>query len=266
MIGGHHVPRRVSGAATSQHVPKGHLVGLPLSALDEVLGIKLPLLAWFADPIFESATLLRLADVQENLYHAGVALDQHALKFVYLPVARLPDRPRHQSIDARNQHVFVMRAVEYRDLAAGRRVRVDAPQIIVRQFLGARCLEGVHGAALRIKRREHVADGAVLAAAVDCLQDHQHTVAAVRVQSILQIAELSGQPCRLGARLRFLPAVGVRRSRLLQFDAGGAAHPQFRRKVDAQFLHCQRSVPQSARTAPVPVAVMAQLRRHAVLW
>ena len=56
---------------------------------------------------------------------------------------------------------------------AGSRLR-GAPEEIVVELLGARRLEGMHLAALRIDARHHVLDDAVLAGRIHRLEDHQH--------------------------------------------------------------------------------------------
>jgi len=103
-----HVPGRVLGVATTQHVAKRHPVGLPLFAFDQILRIELPLFARLMDTLFEPAPLLGLADVQEEFHHMDAVLYEHALEIVNLAVTRLPDRLRYQTVDTRNQHVLVV--------------------------------------------------------------------------------------------------------------------------------------------------------------
>ena len=57
------------------------------------------------------------------------------------------------------------------------------------ELLGARRLEGVHLAALRIDAGHHVLDDAVLAGGVHALEHHQHAPLAAGVEALLQIRD-----------------------------------------------------------------------------
>src|SRR6185295_12367531 len=66
---------------------------------------------------------------------------------------------------------------------------VHAPEIVVPQLLRARRLERGDRAALRVERGEHAAHRAVLAAAVDGLQNCEHCVATIGVELVLQLPQ-----------------------------------------------------------------------------
>jgi hypothetical protein len=92
-------------------------------------------------------------------------------------------------VDAHDQHIFVVRAVEYRDPPAPRRVRVNAPQEVMIAFLRRRLLKtldvdtfGIHGA-------DHVPACTVLAGAVDTLEDDEKTMATIGVELALQFRD-----------------------------------------------------------------------------
>ena len=64
-----------------------------------------------------------------------------------------------------------------------------APEEIVVELLGARRLERMHLAALRIDAAHHVLDDAVLAGRVHAPAAHQHRPAVVGVEPLLQFGE-----------------------------------------------------------------------------
>ena len=85
-------------------------------------------------------------------------------------VALLPDLLRGELLDAHDEHVLVVRAVEDADLAALREHVVDAPEEVVRELGRARGLEAGDAHAHRVEAAERVLDGAVLARGVHALQ------------------------------------------------------------------------------------------------
>ena len=74
--------------------------------------------------------------------------------------------PEYSRMHAHHQHLLVVRAIEDADAAARRQAHGGAPQEIVIELLGARRLERMHLAALRIEPAHHVLDDAVLAGGV----------------------------------------------------------------------------------------------------
>ena len=74
--------------------------------------------------------------------------------------------------------------------SGGRRLRMHAPEKIVRELDGRRRLERHDMQAERIDFVKHRADRAVLAARVHALQHQQHAAFALRVQTFLQVVEL----------------------------------------------------------------------------
>ena len=85
-------------------------------------------------------------------------------------------------VDAGDQHVLVMRAVENDDLPGSRRVGVNAPEKVMRGFEWSGLLEARDVDALRIDAAEHVPDRSVLAAGIQCLQDDQDRVFVLGVE------------------------------------------------------------------------------------
>lgn len=79
----------------------------------------------------------------------------------------------------------------------------------MRQFDGSRPLEVGDADALRIDGREDVIDGAILAAGIHALQDHQHLVLVAGVEHLLLQADLGCQALH-GGTVGFLVAAGER--------------------------------------------------------
>jgi hypothetical protein len=89
-------------------------------------------------------------------------------------------------VDAYDQHILVMRAVEHDGMPHRRGLLVDAPQEIVRAFLLGWLLESDHAAALGIHSLDDVPAYAVLAGGIDALQDDQQGVLALGIEQFLQ--------------------------------------------------------------------------------
>ena len=79
-------------------------------------------------------------------------------------------------MDAYNQHVFVMTAIKDYYLAVRRHHFMDAPKIIVIQFLLSWNVEPRHPHTLRVDAVEYVLDRAIFSARVHRLQHDQHLV------------------------------------------------------------------------------------------
>ena len=91
-------------------------------------------------------------------------------------------------VDAGDEYLLKVGAVEYADLTARRQLARGAPQKIVFQLLGARVLEAEYLAALRVDSRHDVLDAAVLTGCVHGLENEQQRVAVGGVQQFLLCA------------------------------------------------------------------------------
>ena len=76
-------------------------------------------------------------------------------------------------VDAHDQDLFVVRAIEDADAAAFRQVLEGPPEKVVVEVLGAGLLERRHLAALGVDARHDVLDGAVFAGGVQRLKNQQ---------------------------------------------------------------------------------------------
>src|SRR5215218_7581138 len=141
-------------------------VVVPLLALVQVAGLELPALRRVVEARAEPLGLLLARDVQVELDDARARVVQQPLEVVDVPVATAPDGLGGEFVDADHEHVLVVGAVEDADLAVARRVRMDAPQEVVRELERRGLLERDDAHALRVHAAEDVLDRAVLAAGV----------------------------------------------------------------------------------------------------
>src|SRR5262249_20575537 len=150
-------------------------------ALRDVAHVELPALRRLVEPGEEALALFFLGDVQEELEDQRAALREVTLESADALEALVPDVLRHQlarqalarqhlRMHPRNQHILVVRAVEDADAPALRQRLGDAPEKIMIELFGARLLEGMDLAALRIDARHHVLDRAVLAGRIHRLK------------------------------------------------------------------------------------------------
>jgi hypothetical protein len=86
---------------------------------------------------------------------------------------------------------------------------VDAPEVVVGEFLGARHLERRHGTALGVERLHDLVDGPVLARGIDSLEDDEDRALALGPEPVLEVPE-AVELFRQGGRCRLLvPAEGL---------------------------------------------------------
>ena len=136
------VPRRVLLRAVRERILESVDVVVPVVALAVVRRADLPLPSGIVEPLLEAGKLLVLRDVEKEFQDRRVVgVVEKLLPLVDEVVARLPDWLGHELVHAHDQHILVVRAIEYRDLALGRRMRMDAPQEVVRLLFGVGCLK-----------------------------------------------------------------------------------------------------------------------------
>jgi hypothetical protein len=147
-------------------------------------------------------------------------------------------------VDAYDEHVLVVRAVEDADLALARNLLVDPPQVVVRELLRCRHLERGDNAALRVERLHHLLDGAVLARRVDALEHDQHRSLGLCPEAILKIGQARQLPRRLDLCIVLVPPVLVRRIDRRQVDLGSRFDAQLIAQT-AQSAHVSRLITDS---------------------
>ena len=177
-------------AAAGQGLLVGRHVVVPELSLLVVGLADLPLLGRIVEPLLEASQLLFLGDVEVELENVRVVLDELLLERVDLVVPARPDRLRDQIVDADDEHVLVVRAIEDGHFSPGRRRPVNPPQEVVCQLLGGRLLEPRHATALRVHRAQDVVDRPVLAARVHPLQADQERAPSIGVEQLLELAQL----------------------------------------------------------------------------
>src|SRR5438132_11330440 len=123
-----HVPGRPTGRAPSDREAIGAHVVLPAGALLDVLRVELPAFVGVFQPADEALPLFLVRDVQAELDHGRAALDELLLEFVDLAVAPLDHRRGREVVNASDQHVLVVGAVEDADEAGVRQPSADPPE------------------------------------------------------------------------------------------------------------------------------------------
>src|SRR3984957_19061915 len=117
-------------------------------------------------------------------------INQVFLEVVDQTVAARPDTFRDEIVNANDEDILVVRAVEYDDFAASRRGLVRSPQKIVRSLFRGGLFEGCNAATLRVHGAQNVIDGAVFAAGVEGLKADEKRMAVFSVKQVLQLSEL----------------------------------------------------------------------------
>ena len=105
-------PGRLLGTASGQDFLVSRRVIVPELSFHVIGLADLPLLGRIVEPFLEATQLLLFGDVQVELEDMGVVLDKSLLERVYLVVSAGPDRLRDQVVDADDEHVLVVGAVE----------------------------------------------------------------------------------------------------------------------------------------------------------
>ena len=82
------------------------------------------------------------------------------------------------SVDASDEHLFVIGAIEDADLSARGQIAYGAPQEVMIQFLPCWLFETVNFTTLRINPGHHMFDGAVFSRRVHRLKDQKNCIAA----------------------------------------------------------------------------------------
>ena len=186
------------------------------------------------DAFHEALLLHLLGHIQKQLDHPVPVFIQILLPVpqLLIPLLKevLRDAPLRdmialfQVMHLHHQHILILTAVEHPDLSPGRERAVDAPQIVMAQFRGVGCLEGMHFQRSRVQCGEHLLDQAVLAGRVPGLNGHHKSFLAGSIQLFLQYGGtlqivfhpavqfgllLARVPCRGGCRRHVQPAASV---------------------------------------------------------
>jgi hypothetical protein len=161
----------------------------PELALAEVGGIEFPVLVGVVETGLEAASLLVAGDVEEELEDDDVVIDEEVLELVDVVEALADDFGGNQLMDAGDEHILVVGAVEDADHSTGGNRGVTAPEEVVTGFERSGNFEGCNVATLRIDAGEDVADGPVLAGGVQALKDDEDGLLLTGVKDFLVLVE-----------------------------------------------------------------------------
>jgi len=171
--------------------------------------------------------LLLERDVEHDLEEADAAARQLGLEAVDLRVAALDHVVRCEAVDAGDQDVLVVRAVEDAEQARPGRGATDAPEEVVAELLGRRRLERLDADALGVEPAHHVLDGPVLAAGVHALEHDEHGAALLGPEPLLELLQLGQHVLEVpggGAPADAVPLAGI--------ELGEAERPPVRRRPE----------------------------------
>jgi hypothetical protein len=128
--------------------------------------------------------------MEEEFQDMGPVMGQKLLEMADALVAVLPGLSVDQLVDAGDEDILIVRAVEEGDLSLERHMGVDPPEEVVSQLLRGRLLEADHPGALGVEHAEHVIDRPVLAPGVERLQDDEDRVLLLRIEQRLHLRHL----------------------------------------------------------------------------
>ena len=181
------------GAVVGRGLGDGIGVGLhvvvPQHPVIEIAAAELPSLVRAVDAVLQPRPLLLLRDVEEQLHDVRAFVGEHPFEVDDVAEASPPSRGRHELLDAHDDDVFVVTAVEDPDHPVGRTAVVDPPEVVVGPLLIRRDPERAHVHTRRIESGEQRPDDAVLAARIHRLQHHEHGVALGHEQPGLKLRQ-----------------------------------------------------------------------------
>ncbi len=127
--------------------------------------------------------------MQEELQDYDRVLNERLLEVVDVIEPLRPDLFRHELVDARDDHILVVRPVEDPDHPPRGNALMDAPEEVMLEFDFARDLEAGGLAAHRIDAAKNLLDCPVFAGRIAALEDDEKGVPSVRVQRRLQFPD-----------------------------------------------------------------------------
>lgn len=208
-VGGDDVPGGVGGGGFGEDVFVGGLVVVPEGALFPVADAEFPGFFDFLFAFEEALFLLVFGDVEEELEDEGAAGGKETFESVDVVVAGFPDGFGDEGVDADDEDVFVVGAVEEGGGSFCGSVRVDAPEKIVAELFGGGDFEAGDGGALGVEVAEEGAEGAVFATGVHALQDDEEAVLSGGVKEGFELGEFGAEGFDAGFGVFFGDALGV---------------------------------------------------------
>jgi hypothetical protein len=160
--------------------------------------------------------------VQEDLDDARALVGEQAFELLDVVVPPPPPLLGHELVHAHGYDVLVVRPVEDADLAVAGAVGVDTPEVVLARLAARRHLEAHDAHTLRVDPGEHAADGAVLAAGVDGLEDHEQRPLLLGPQALLELEQAEMERGQLDRRLRLVGEAELVVGGSLVESSGGA--------------------------------------------
>src|SRR5262245_21911760 len=202
------------GCCVSDRVLISSHVVVPILALLDVTGRKLPVFFRLLDPFEKPFFLLLLGNVEKELANDNAITSKISLEVSDVLEALLPNVLRHQlrrqllsleklSMHAYDERFLVVATVEDADATAFRQAPDATPHEIVIEILLRWSLEGKYLTTLRIDAGHNVLDRAVFPRGVHRLKDQQHRPAVLRVKHVLKLGKQRDSHSKrfLGTRL-----------------------------------------------------------------
>src|SRR5215813_712387 len=176
-----------------------HVV-VPILALFDVTGGKLPVFFRLLDPFEKPFFLLLLGDVEKELANDNAITSKISLEVPDVLEALLPNVLRHQlrrqllpleklSMHPYDERLLVIATVEDTDAATFRQAPDATPHEIVIEILLRWSLEGKYLTTLRVDAGHNVLDRAVFPRGVHRLKDQQYRPAVLRVKHVLKLGK-----------------------------------------------------------------------------
>src|SRR5690606_20340150 len=122
-----HIPGCMIGLGFSYRLCIQALVVIPVFTLLQIVGIEFPMLVGIGNAFFQPLLLFSAGDMQKELEDGRPGFAQHAFKVAYMRVAALTFPVVYPAMYARDQHIFIMTAVEDGELALRRHLLMHAP-------------------------------------------------------------------------------------------------------------------------------------------
>ncbi len=201
VVRGNDIPRRMSGAGRAEAGFIGLHVIFPESPFHDVGLAEFPVFFRIVNAFEKPPALFVLGQVQEKFDDAGAVAVQVFFQVENGAIPFFPDRSFIQQfrwnllgakqfrMHAHDEHLLIIGAIEDANASTSRQTAGRAPEKVMFQVIGIWLFETENLATLRVDARQHVFDGAVLAAGVHRLKNQQHGVLVPGIQQVLLPAQ-----------------------------------------------------------------------------
>ena len=151
IISRNHIPRCIFRRSMSQHIRISLHIIIPIATLFQIGSRKFPVLCLIFQPCQKASLLFIFRNIQEEFDNNRTILRQIAFIIIYLTIALFPEfrsdifqtgdtrlliRQNNLRMYLGNQHILILRTIEYADTPSFRQAPVDTPKIIMVEFFG----------------------------------------------------------------------------------------------------------------------------------